>query len=53
MWISLSFRRGRGIKYQGLFFAAQDFREIKGLQQLRAIELMLLNVAKEIANSPG
>ncbi len=41
------------VRYQGLFFAAQDFPEIEALQQLRAIEVMLLNVAKEIINSPG
>lgn len=40
------------VRYQGLFFAAQDFPEIEALQQLRAIELKLLSVAEEIANSP-
>lgn len=41
------------VRYQGLFFAAQDFPEIEALQQLRAIELKLLSVAKEIANYPN
>lgn len=41
------------VRYQGLFFAAQDFPEIEALQQLRAIELKLLSLAKKIANSPG
>ena len=41
------------VRSQGLFFAAQDFPEIEALQQLRAIELKLLGVAKEIANFPG
>ena len=41
------------VKYQGLFFAAQDFPEIEALQKLRAIELKLLSMAKEIAKSPG
>jgi hypothetical protein len=39
------------VRYQGLFFAAQDFPEIGTLQHLRSIELKLLSVAEEIANS--
>lgn len=39
------------VRFQGLFFAAQDFPEIEALQQLRAIELKLLNVAEELVNS--
>lgn len=38
------------VSFQGLAFAAQDFPEIGALQQLRAIELKLLNVAEELAN---
>ena len=40
------------VRYQGLYFAAQDFPTIEALQQLRAIELKLLRVAEEITNSP-
>lgn len=38
------------VSFQGLVFAAQDFPEITALQQLRAIELKLLNVAEELAS---
>ena len=38
------------VRYQGLYFAAQDFPTIEALQQLRAIEQKLLSVAKEITS---
>lgn len=43
--------RQHEVRYQGLFFTAQDFPEIEALQQLRAIELELLRVTKEIVSS--
>ena len=39
------------VRFQGLFFAAQDFPEIDALQQLRAVELKLLKIAEELASS--
>ncbi len=43
-------RQEHEVSFQGLAFAAQDFPEIEALQQLRTIELKLLNVAEELAN---
>lgn len=40
------------VRYQGLYFAAQDFPAIEALQKLRAIELKFLSIAEEIANYP-
>jgi hypothetical protein len=38
------------VSIHGLAFAAQDFPEVETLQQLRAIELKLLNMAEALAD---